>query len=213
MSLLCDVFNLDPGRAAPIYYDPNVFELSRKWALTVDGRMVSILTTTGLTFGWGRCIGIAGVATDHEHRGRGLAHKLIEHVLDVAKTEGEGPAMLFAHRTSLYKELGFELKDEVIRGRIVATGANQPLDALSSENIKFQYDAWAAKSVNRLVRTPDRWSYWNMSCRVCEPFLGGYACVEPGVVREAVVDSPMGKWPVGVGCGFYGLRSVAKSIG
>ena len=121
LELLCGVFHLDVSRARPVFYDAVLFELDRKWALFEDGIMTSILTTTGLTFGWGRCIGVAGVATSPVSQGKGHAQRLLEVVLEQAKIDGEAPAMLFAHQQTLYRRVGFTLNDEVVRGPIQST--------------------------------------------------------------------------------------------
>lgn len=204
---------LDISRARPVFYDPVLFEPNRKWAVFEDGRMCSILTTTGLTFGWGRCIGIAGVATHPEKQGRGFAQRLMETVLDVAAKDGEGRAMLFAHQQTLYKRLGFVLNDDVIRAKIQARGAPKECDQLAIDVIHEQYKKWSDLDENRLVRTPDRWRYWGLSCRACEPFLGGYACLELGMIREAVTWETDSKWPVHMSTEWYGLRSVARDCG
>lgn len=210
LQLLCDVFHLDAARARPVFYDNVLFELTRKWALFENGSMCSILTTTGLTFGWGRCIGIAGVATRSGSQGRGHAQRLLEAVLEQAEAEGEGPAMLFAHRQTLYRRLGFEVADEVIRAGIHGKRSDDD-GMLSTPEVQNLYSQWSERSPDWLVRTPDRWRYWGLSCRTCQPFLGGYACFEPGIVREAVVNDPQDRWPVPPGSEWYGLREVTKT--
>lgn len=211
LDLLCTVFHLDPARARPIFYDPVLFDTSRKWALFLDGEMVSIATTTGLTFGWGRCIGIAGVATVPSVRGRGYAECLLEALLHTAEAEGEGPAMLFAHEQTLYRRLGFTLTDEVVRGTIAARGSSPDPQNLDIDVVRPLYTQWSAQDSQRLVRTEDRWRYWGLTCRICEPFLGGYACAEPGLLREVVTSKAADRWPVAHGTEWYGLRSVAKA--
>lgn len=205
------MFHLDIARARPVFYDAVLFELSRKWALFQGSEMCSILTTTGLSFGWGKCIGIAGVATRIQHQGRGYAQRLLEAVLEHASLENEGPAMLFAHEQSLYKRVGFTLTDEVIRGNILTAGApesnvNYPIGVVQSH-----YARWAAETPDRLVRTSDRWRYWGLSCRICEPLSQGYYIPEPGLIREAVLFQPMKPWCVPLGSQWYGLRSVTTA--
>ncbi|MBS1723985.1 MAG: GNAT family N-acetyltransferase [Armatimonadetes bacterium] len=211
LDLLCTVFQLDMNRARPVFYDPVLFDLTRKWALFHDGQMCSILTTTGLTFGWGRCIGIAGVATVPSHRGKGFGQRLLETVLEHAEREGEGPAMLFAHEQTLYRRLGFRLVDEVVRGPVAADRHVPPSQPLDNREIRSFYETWCAQSPDRLVRTADRWRYWGLACRMCESFLGGYFCAEPGLIREAVCLEPADRWPVSPGTEWYGLRSVTKA--
>lgn len=211
LDLLCAVFHLDISRARPVFYDAVLFDLARKWALFEGKEMCSILTTTGLTFGWGRCIGIAGVATKPAYHGRGYATRLLETVLDAAEAEGEGPAMLFAHQETVYKRVGFDLVDEVVRGNIATSGAPVNAESLSSNVIQSHYARWSAESSDRLVRTPDRWRYWGMACRVCESICDGYYIPEPGLIREIVTFGPCPKWEVPFGSQWYGLRSVTKA--
>lgn len=211
LDLLCSVFHLDIVRARPVFYDNVLFDLSRKWAVFDEGAMVSILTTTGLTFGWGKCIGIAGVATRPEAQGKGHAQRLLEHVLDQAKADGEAPAMLFAHQQTLYRRIGFTLTDEVVRGTIQTSKAPPSQTVLSNSEIQHLYETWSQVSSDRFVRTADRWRYWGLACRICEPFLGGYACIEPGLVREVVTPNREDRWPVPAGSEWYGLRTVAKA--
>ena len=211
LGLLCGVFHLDISRARPVFYDTVLFDLSRKWALFEDGRLVSILTTTGLSFGWGKCVGIAGVATREGQQGRGFGQRLLEHVLEVAESEGEGPAMLFAHQETLYRRVGFVLTDEVIRGPISTVKMSPDQTPFSNSEVQHMYKTWSEGSPDRLVRTHDRWRYWGLACRICEPFLDGYACVEPGLIREAVSFGKADKWPVPSGSEWYGLRSVTSA--
>lgn len=211
LSLLCGVFHLDIARARPVFYDNVLFELNRKWALFDGGTMCSILTTTGLTFGWGQCIGIAGVATRQGYERRGFGQRLLETVLSHAEADGEGPAMLFAHRETLYRRLGFAVTDEVVRGPIQSRRRIEDDSICTGPEVQDMYSKWSQQSRDRLVRTSDRWRYWGLSCRTCEPFLGGYACFEPGIVREAVILQPDDKWPVPPGSDWYGLREVTKA--
>ncbi len=211
LALLCRVFGLDPVRAQEVFYTEPFFDLDRKWAVFEGGRIVSILTTTPLLFGWGRAIGIAGVGTDADERGRGHGLRLIEAVLEAAEQEGEGPALLFAHQTGLYERAGFEAVDEVVRAPI-ASSEQEPEETLPFDEVRRLYDAWAAGSPARLRRDDARWDYWRWTYRSCEPFGGGYVCHEPAVCREAVVDGAHPAWPVGTPCDWFGLRSMIAEL-
>ncbi len=173
--------------------------------------MCSILTTTMLTFGWGNCIGIAGVATRPNVQNRGYGRTLLERVLEHSQLETQGRSMLFAHEESLYKKTGFELCDEVIQANIITDLAPEPVAQLSMGAVQSHYGRWSAEDPQRLVRTSDRWRYWGLSCRTCEPFCGGYYIPEPGLIREAVSFEAQTKWPVPEGSQWYGLRSVTKA--
>ena len=82
-------------RGASFFTEP-LFDLSRKWALFDKGRMVSILTTSPLIFGWGRAFGVAGVATRLECRGEGYASRLLNSVFEESQALGEPAGLLFA---------------------------------------------------------------------------------------------------------------------
>lgn len=205
------MFQLDIMRARPVFYDSVLFDVGRKWALFDGKDMCSILTTTGLTFGWGRCIGIAGVATQRSFEGKGYAQRLLETVLETAEREGEGPAMLFAHQETLYRRVGFQLTDEVIRGNISTSGAPSNSSTLPTNVVQSHYARWSMESQDRLVRTPDRWRYWGLACRVCEPICDGYYIPEPGLIREFVQFDACPKWDVPFGSQWYGLRSVTQA--
>ncbi|MCW5940052.1 MAG: GNAT family N-acetyltransferase [Fimbriimonadaceae bacterium] len=212
LSLLCRVFDLDLSRARSVFYSEPLYNLGRKWALFEDGEIRSILTTTGLEFGWGRAIGIAGVATDPVHRGRSLARHLIEEVLQAAEAAGEGPAILFAQNRDLYLRCGFEEVDEVVRGPIEADLDSEPGEPIGLEEVRQLYARWAAESPERLVRTQARWEYWVWSYRPAERFGPGYICVEPSLVREAVPLHHSDRWPVSPGTEWVGLRRVIKAL-
>lgn len=212
LRLMCDVFTLDLGRARAVFFREPFYDLNRKWAVFVGGRIVSILTTTPLEFGWGRAMGIAGVATVAEERGQGYAAQLIRRVVDHASATAEGPALLFAQRETIYARLGFELIDVVIRGHIVPEQPIAQAPAMPITLVKRLYEAWTEQDPNRLRRDDRRWKYWNWTFRHCEPLGRGYICDEANLVREAVVfdesdwsEAPASEW--------YGLQVVADAIG
>lgn len=211
LELLCSVFRLDPARARTVYYSEPLYDLSRKWALFADGVMASVLTTSPLQFGWGRAVGIAGVATDPAHRRKGLASLLLERVLQAAEEAGEGPAMLFAHEHTLYSRLGFELVDEVVRGPLLCSAPPEPGRVLSNSEALRLYDRWSSQSPDRLVRDEAGVRRWSWSHRHCEEVGGGYVCVEPGMVREAWLPGSPSRWPFPQGTEWVGLSGVAAS--
>lgn len=211
LELLCRVFRLDATRARAIYYSEPLYDLSRKWALFQDGVMAAVLTTSPLRFGWGRAIGVAGVATDPAYRRRGLASRLLEAVLGRAEEAGEGAAMLFAHDTSLYRRLGFELVDEVVRGPLHCAPPPGPGRSLDTEEALAMYARWASASPSRLVRDGTGVLRWSWSHRQCEALGGGYACIEPGQVREAWFPERLARWPFPPGTEWVGLSGVAAS--
>ena len=210
LGLLCGVFRLDVSRARSVFFSEPLYDLSRKWALYLDGSMCSILTTAPLQFGWGRAIGISGVATAAPHLGRGLATELLTRVLERAEADGEGPAMLFAHAEGLYKRLGFESVDEVVRGDLATSGPRRGAESLTNDQVLGLYGQWAGRSLARLVRDAAAQARWGWNLRHCERMLGGYVCVEPGQVREAWLPQADDKWPFSHGTEWVGLTAVAR---
>lgn len=210
--ILVECFHLDPGRRW-IFQNEPYFDLNRKWGAWQDGRLVTILTTVPLTFGWGRAIGIAGVATLPQFRGRGFAEQMLSTVLGQAEADGEGPALLFAHETTVYQRVGFAVMDTVIRGPLVGSDL-APVRAFSGQQVREMYADWSAEHPDRLVRDPRRWQYWEWFTRICEAVGDGYLCLEPPLVREALGISPgLAAWPVPVGTEWLGLKSMTDRLG
>lgn len=213
LELLCSVFGLDLKAARTIFYQEPLFDLNRKWALFENGRMTSILTTSPLTFGWGRAAGIAGVATRPEARGRGLAEKVMKAAMEASRQAGEEAFILFATDPRLYERLGYQVVDEVIRGEISSTSPSDEPRILDQAEVKEIYTKWAAESPDRLVRTPLKWEAWTWTLKHCEARLGGYVCIEPVLLRESVLPLGIGAWPVPKGTIFFGMRRTADVIG
>lgn len=213
LRLLCEVFELDLVQARHVFYNEPLYNIKRKWALFVDGRMASILSTSPLEFGFGRAIGIAGVATRPEHRGKGLAEQLLTVALAQAERDGEGPAVLFAHQAGLYERVGFRHTDSVIRAQLRLEEMPRDHTSLSYAEIRSRYDAWSEESPLRLRRDEARWSVWEWTLKDPVPAPGGYIALEPMVIREAVFDPAMAAWPVPPDCPWYGLESMTARLG
>ncbi len=213
LQLLCTVFDLDYSRAHSIFFAEPLFDLSRKWALFERGRMVSILTTVALEFGWGRAVGIAGVATLQDRQGESLAAKLIEHVAAESGKRGEGALLLFARDTRLYERLGFKALDRVVRGEIETVREREIPLGMEYEDVRLAYDQWSRADPNRLRRDELRWKYWRWNLRVCTPLGDGYLCLEGGTVREAVFPTPPKAWPLPDHSEWLGLSSMAEHVG
>lgn len=213
LSLLCRCFELDPARARSVFYTEPYFEISRKWALFDEKEIVSILTTTPLEFGWGKVMGIAGVATKPELRNQGLAQRLLRHVLEQGQTIGETGALLFAHKTVAYEKVGFTVIDEVVRGKLATRSGLRPLRRLDSKTVRELYDSWSRESEARLRRDDRRWKFWNWMNRSCEAFEGGYLCFEPNLCREAVLKRPSSSLPVLPDTDWLGLASMTEMLG
>lgn len=208
LAVLCQVFDLDQDRARIVFFNEPFFDLDRKWALFEDGRMVSILTTTPLHFGWGEADGIAGVATLPDARRRGLAGELV----NAALAGSAGPALLFAEKTRVYEKVGFQVLDEVVRADIEVDMGQAETEALSVDEVQRLYAEWSAQSPERLRRDDQRWRYWEWVSRPCEPFDTGYICHEAMLCREAVVTGTYTEWPVMPGSQWIGLKSMLDVV-
>jgi predicted N-acetyltransferase YhbS len=213
LALLCQVFDLDIARARHVFFKEPLFDLDRKWALFEDGDLRTILTTTPLIFGFGRAFGVAGVATHPLHRGRGLAQRLIEHVLEQSAEAGERACLLFAHEDEVYRRAGFETVDAVVRGAIKVDPFEAIPDTLPFAKVRQQYDAWSSADEGRLRRDERRWKYWRWIPRTCEVATGGYVCVEPHLCREAVVSPGLETWSVMPGTNWLGLETMTGALG
>jgi predicted acetyltransferase len=212
LRLLCDVFNLDLERASGVFYHEPMYDLRRKWALFDGGQMSSILTTVPLEFGWGRAIGIAGVATLGSRQGEGLASILLNHVLKSAEAAGEGSAWLFAKNPRLYTNVGFEIVDEVLRAPILAEPLGLEPEALPVAEVRRIYDAWSESDDSRLRRNERRWKYWSWSLRICTPCADGYLCREGMQVRECPIGLLPRPWRTIGGLEWFGLRSMSDRL-
>jgi hypothetical protein len=190
-----------------------MFDPARKWAYIRNGRIDSILTTVPLLFGWGRAIGIAGVATRLCYRGEGLASTLLREVLKQAKADDEGPALLFAKKRELYESVGFRVLDDVIRAPILSSEGDTLPGVLAMDEVETLYEGWSRRNPDRLRRDERRWNYWKWNLRVCCPFSTGYLCVEGGLVRECIVDEQIDCWPVAPGTEWIGLNTMARQFG
>ena len=212
LTLLCDVFELDVSRAEGIFHSEPLFDLQRKWALFAEGRMVSILTTVPLQFGWGGGYGIAGVATLPSERGKGHALRLLNAVHAHALACGEGAALLFARERTLYERAGYALVDEVVRTPLGPVAGEAGLELVPYDSVVARYARWAEANPARLRRDAKRWDYWRWTLRMCVACPGGYVCSEGRLVREAISDAGPEAWAVAPGAEWLGLRSMAAAL-
>lgn len=211
LQLVCDVFELDFARARTVFFNEPLFDLTRKWALFENRQMVSVLTSVPLTFGWGKAVGIASVATRPSQRGQGYATELLRTVVETYRARGEEGAYLFAQDPSMYVRMGFEPIDDMVRVPLPPKEYDSgPL--LPYEEVVRTYDNWATKHPDRLIRDSKRWKAWRWGMRACSPAPGGYICIEGSVVREAIFEGEI-EWPVGQMTEWVGLRSMCSSVG
>lgn len=209
LAVLCEIFELDYPRARPVFFSEPFYDLSRKWALFVEGRIVSVLTTVPLQFGWGLASGYAGVGTLGEYRRKGFGERLLQAALDHGTGQGEVAAFLFARQTHLYERLGFEVLDSIIRAPL-QSGAYYEDDPLTYDEVRELYTKWSNEHPGRLRRDDQRWSFWKWHLRMCDRCGSGYLCREPGTVREAVPGAK--PWPIGQNEEFYGLQTMAEQL-
>lgn len=212
LQLLCEIFELDHGRAATVFYSEPFFDLKRKWGLFKDGHLVSILTTTPLHFGFGDAIGIAGVGTLPQHRKFGYGQQLLEHVLQESERNGEKSAILFAHQEVLYQRCGFETIDHVVKGAIKRPCQLPYKGAMPEVQVQEIYATWASQNPLRLLRDARRWRYWQYVYRECYSAPGGYVASETNLCREAIFDQPLEEWPLMPNADWYGLRTMTNSL-
>lgn len=212
LRILCTVFELDFFRAQGLFREEPLFDIDRKWALFERGEMVSILTTTPLVFGWGKAIGIAGVATLQSRQREGHALKLIRRVLVEAERAGEGATLLLAADTRLYEAAGFEGIDRIVRGPVMSLPLEIDLEVIAISELQQKYDDWSVGHPGRLRRDEKRWSYWKWQFRECFGHKAGYFCLENGQMREILLSAPEKKLPIPTGTEWLGLSSMTDQL-
>lgn len=209
LHLLCDVFELDFGRARHIFFHEPFFDLNRKWALFSNGEIVSVLTTVPLEFGFGNGVGIAGVATKKSEQSKGFGRALLKQVLEAGAANNEPSAYLFAKDPRVYEACGFEAIDEVIEAEIFLDDLNSR-DAMVAtyDEVRQMYDHWASGSPNRLRRTGKRWEFWQWNLRICTLAGEGYVCQEGQQIREFTTS----QWPLSGEYLLVALKSMAAKL-
>lgn len=212
LELMCEVFKLDFNRAYPLFREEPMFDLNRKWALFQGQEIVSVLTTTPLEFGWGKAIGIAGVATKESRRNEGFGRKLIQKVLKASEDNGEGAALLFASDLRLYEALGFEGLDRVVQGQVATLPIEVDSKQISFDQLKAKYDEWSQADENRLRRDAKRWQYWKWTMRDCRDLNDGYLCLENSTIREALLPEPKKRLPVARGTEWLGTSYMTDQL-
>jgi GNAT superfamily N-acetyltransferase len=211
LRLLCRVFSLDYRRARSAFTKEPMFDLDRKWAVFQDGKIVSVLTTVPVLFGDGRGIGIAGVATAQECRGRNLATDLLQEVLQQSEQRGEGRALLFAMKESLYERSGFRVLDDVVSQPLPPGHVNGEPELIDRDSVRKLYEAWSEADPLRLRRDDLRWDHWSWNLKSPYRAGNGYVCHESGRLREAL---PKFQWaPTAETIEWFGLRKLGEDLG
>lgn len=211
LRLMCSVFSLDFERARAVFHSEPFFDVKSKWAAVFRGEILACLTTVPLRFGIGGAIGIAGVGTREDARGRGLASDLLRTALAACHKECEGRALLFARDERIYARLGFEVLDDVVAAPMGDPEIKVDCPPASFEFVRSTYDRWAAEHPLRLRRDDRRWRYWSWSSKQPIKVGDGYYAMESPRIRELL--------PNYTGSitrdrqEFYGLRSMVESMG
>lgn len=219
LHLLCDVFDLDFHRAKVAFMKEPFFDLERKWAIFIEGKMVGCLTTVPAHFGDGRAIGIAGVAVREEYRNQGIGSELLREVMRESEARGEGRALLFAKEPRFYEKHGFRVLDDVISGQIIDMENGVAHRILPTQTVQKIYDTWASESSLRLRRDHRRWEFWTWSGKVPYEMGEGYLCLEGNRVRELLpkfrpfrAKKSMHLWGDGKKMEWYGLKTMAEKL-
>lgn len=213
LRILAGAFKVDFERAYRPFHEEPYFDLRNKWALFQGQEMISILTVTPLTFGWGSAVGIAGVATRTGRQNEGFAGRLMTRVLDRLARNGTPAALLFAQRPELYERAGFEPLDVVVRAPLPNLRPEILDDEMPAALVRAMYDEWADGSPDRLRRDDLRWRFWHWNRRLAGVAGDGYLCHEHGTLREAVGVTAADPLPLPEGTEWLGLSAIADDLG
>ncbi len=205
LRLLCSVFDLDFNLAKPVFSSEPFFDLDRKWICAENGKIIACATTVPIRFESISGIGIAGVATDKEYRGKGIGTELLNALL-----EKESHALLFAKETNIYSRIGFDVLDEV-QPILIDGGVSlkEPIK-VKTDYVKLIYDDWSAKNPTRLHRDKQRWEYWEWNMKSTYENGGGYLAVELGRTRELLPNFE--EIPFSDSLEWYGLKTMAEKL-
>ncbi|MBW7928999.1 MAG: GNAT family N-acetyltransferase [Fimbriimonadaceae bacterium] len=207
LALLCLAFGLNAGQSALAFYSDPLFAQRGRWALFDGEQLIGSVSTLELPFGRGVLAGVSNVAIHPERRGQGHAQRMLEAILDAV-----GPACLFANRPELYRRLGFEVVDEVVRGRLPTNPGRGKLARMSVEEVRLRYESWSGADDRRFVRDEGRWNYWSWAKGVPYALGGGYLKLDSGTTRELLV--PPDGWPLDLGghVEWIGLSAVTRDL-
>lgn len=135
-----------------------------RWGAFVDGDLAASVTRLAVDSWFGGepvpTTAIASVAIAPEHRGQGLASRLMRHVLDHGRAEGDRVASLFATDPGIYARHGFEAAGrrraiDVTAADLSAFVRGHRLRRATAEDLPLVRDAysrWARTRNGPLVR-------------------------------------------------------------
>ncbi|MGH7163103.1 MAG: GNAT family N-acetyltransferase [Planctomycetota bacterium] len=126
-----------------------------------------LLVPMGQFFG-GRSVpmtGVAGVGVAPEHRGAGVASRLMAEVLEELHGRGVALSALYASTQTLYRKVGYELAGVSLQFRASAASlpsfprdaAVRPITAAEQPRVRELYTAFAARSPGHLDRREYIW--------------------------------------------------------
>ena len=182
-----------------------------------DGRLVATthVHAFGQFFG-GRSVpmgGVGGVAVAPEHRGKGLARRIMTEALQAMRARGEVISALFPATTTLYRGVGYELAGAAVWHQVSprALREQRGANALETRRVEKGDDPTGmrgcyervAPEINGWLDRGDRhwqslWEWWHAGHYV-------YACENPGGEVEGYLVYRHEPTPPGAR-GDYGVR-------
>jgi len=116
----------------------------RKHGAFADGRLAATthVHAFGQFFG-GRSVpmgGVGGVAVAPEHRGKGLARRVVTEAIQAMRTRGEAISTLFPATTTLYRGLGYELAGAAVWHQVSPRWLHELRGSSSLETRRIEKD-------------------------------------------------------------------------
>ncbi len=213
LDLVCICFGLNRKRIQTLFDSDLMRETKTHWGLFEGRDLLSTITVTPLQFGWGEAAGISGVATHPDRQKQGLASCLLKETAAQESAAGRVGSILLANEARVYEKAGYSVTDRVIDGTIMTSEPVDQAADVSDEETEQLYAEWAEADPGRMRRDETRWRAWRWLGRRYERLSQGVACCEPGLVREAVLNETLDRWPLPAGTRWVGLKSIADQMG
>ena len=213
LQVMCVAFGMDLEAARPIFYSDPYFELYNRYAVRLDGKIVSCLTVVDRECWIGdatiRVAGIAGVATLPDYRRRGFARRLLTETLNVLDSRGLHIAALFPADASYYRSLGWEpaSKPYISETALDALGGHagreyvRAVEEADIPRIAEIYDRATRGRAMHCRRDSRRWDYLltflPRGCVACaqDGSIGGYALFDVQQAPDEQNDDASGQPP------------------
>ena len=204
-----------PAERRDLWIERSVPE--RKHGAFADGRLVATthVHPFGQFFG-GRSVpmgGVGDVAVAPEHRGRGLARRIMTEALRAMRARGEVISTLFPATTTLYRSLGYELAGAAVWHQVSPRWLHQLRGSTSLQTRRVEKDddpagvrrcyQRVAPGINGWLDRDDHrwqslWKWWHQGHYV-------YACENPDGEVEAYLAYRHEPTPPG-SSGDFGVR-------